>query len=144
MDSRLPVWELPASRVFHQQRQVWVHYAYTRYRKAYSKAFPEEVIADKVLSHAMNRRIAASKGFEYVRITPTSRGCNSSSGFSENWGAALHSTPDQIAANRRRGAFIQFADLSALMTMLDLKIGGGVMDAVNEGQKLACPRPAAG
>ena len=92
------------------------------------------------MSHAMNRRIAALKGFAYVRITPTSRGCNSSSGFSEQWGVTLHSLPDQIAANQRRGAFIQYADLSDLMLMLDLKLGGGVMDAVNEGQKLVRPR----
>ena len=39
----------------------------------YRRAFPEEAIADKVLSHAMNRRVAALKGFRYVRITPTSR-----------------------------------------------------------------------
>ncbi len=144
IDPRLPIWKLPASKVLHQRRQVWVHFAYTRYRKAYRKAFPDEVIADKVLSHVMNRRIAALKGFQYVRIIPTSRGCNSSSGFSENWGVALHSTPDQIAANGRRGAFIQYADLSDLMLMLDMKVGGGVMVAVNEGQKLVCPRTTEG
>jgi hypothetical protein len=144
IDLRLPVWELPASKVFHQARQVWVHIAYTRYRSAYRKALPEEFTADKVLSHVMNRRIAALKGFGYVRITPTSRGCNSSSGFSENWGVALHGTADQIAANRRRGAFIQYADLSDLMLMLDMKVGGGVMAAVNEGQKLVCPRTTEG
>ena len=66
--------------------------------------------------------------------------CNSSSAFSENWGVALHGTPGQMAANRRRGAFIQYADLSDLMLMLDMQLGGGVMDAVNEGQKLVRPR----
>lgn len=144
IDVQLPIWDLAASKVFHQQRQVWVHIAYTRYRHAYRKAFPEERLDDKVLSHVMNRRIAALKGFGYVRITPTSRGCNSSSGFSENWGVALNSTPDQITANRRRGAFIQYADLSDLMVMLDMKIGGGVMAAVNEGQRLVGPRPTEG
>lgn len=144
IDPRLPIWKLPASKVLHQHRQVWVHFAYTRYRKAYTKAFPDEVIADKVLSHVMNRRIVTLKGFQYVRIVPTSRGCNSSSGFSENWGVALHSTPDQIAANRKRGAFIQYADLSDLMLMLDMKVGGGIMAVVNEGQKLVCPRTIEG
>jgi hypothetical protein len=140
VDHRLPIWDLPASRVFHTHHQVWVHIAFTRYRHAYRKAFPAESIDGKVLSHAMNRRVAALKGFSYVRITLTSRRCNSSSAFSEEWGVALHGTPEQIAANRRRGAFIQYADLSELMVMLDLNIGGGVMGAVNEGQALVRPK----
>jgi hypothetical protein len=141
-DLRLPIWDLEASRVFHSRLQVWVHIAFTRYRIAYRAAFPTESIDRMVLSHAMNRRVAALKGFSYVRITPTSRRNNSSSAFSENWGVALHGTPEQMAANRRRGAFIQFADLSDLMLMLDLQLGGGVMAAVNEGQQLVRPRAA--
>ena len=142
IDPQLPIWELPSSSVLFQRRQVWVHSAFGGYRKAYKKAFPEEVIDGRILSHAMNRRTAALKGFAYVRITPTSRGCNSSSVFSEGWGVALHSTPEQMKANQRRGAFIQYADLSDLMVMLDIKVGGGVMAVVNEGQKLVRPRTA--
>ena len=142
IDSRLPIFEFPSSATFHLRRQVWVHIAFTRYRRAYRKAFPAEPIEGKVLSHLMNRRIAALKGFAYVRITPTSRGCNSSSGFSENWGVALYSKPAELASFQRRGAFIQYADLTDLMVMLDMKLGGGVMDAVNEGQKLVRPRIA--
>jgi hypothetical protein len=140
IDARLPIWELPASRLLHERRQVWVHIGFTRYRRAYSKAFPDEGIAGKVLSHALNRRMAALMGFNYVRITPNSRGCNSSSSYSKQWGVALHATPEQVAANRRRGAFIHYADLSALMVMMDISPGGGVMDAVNEAQALVRPR----
>ena len=140
IDPQLPIWELPSSNVFFQRRQVWVHSAFGGYRKAYKKAFPEENIDGRILSHAMNRRTAALKGFAYVRITPTSRGCNSSSAFSESWAVTLHSSPKQMEANRRRGAFIQYADLSDLMVMLDIKVGGGVMAVVNEGQKLVTPR----
>jgi hypothetical protein len=139
-DARLPIWELPESAVFHRRMQVWVDVAYTRYRQAYLRAFPSEEIESKILSHTMNRRVASLKGFQYVRITPTSRGSNSSSGFSEKWGVALHSQPEQMQANRNRGVFIQYADLSDLMLMLDIKLGGGVMTAVNEGQKLLTPR----
>jgi hypothetical protein len=140
IDPCLPIGDLEASRVFHARRQVWVHIAFTRYRNAYRTAFPTESIKGMVLSHAMNRRVAALKAFSYVRITPTSRRSNSSSAFSENWGVALHSTPEQMAANRKRGAFIQYADLADLMLMLDLQLGGGVMAAVNEGQQLVRPR----
>ncbi len=140
IDHSLPIWELERSRIFHMRWQVWVHIAFTRYRNAYRKAFPSEAIDGLVLSHAMNRCVAALKGFAYVRITPTSRRNNSSSAFSENWGVALHGTPEQIAANRRRGAFIQYADLSDLMLMLDMQLGGGVMAMVNEGQQLVRPR----
>jgi hypothetical protein len=140
IDEQLPIWDIPGSTILHERRQVWVHIGFTRYRRAYRKAFPDHPIEDKVLSHALNRRMAALMGFAYVRITPNSRGCNSSSAFSEQWGVSLHATPEQIAANKRRGAFIHYADLSALMVMMDMKLGGGVMDAVNEGQKLVSPR----
>jgi hypothetical protein len=140
IDTQLPIWELAASKVLHERRQVWVHIGFTQYRRAYRKAFPDHAIDGKVLSRALNRRMAALMGFAYVRITPNSRGCNSSSGFSEQWGVTLHAKPEQVATNRRRGASIHYADLAALMVMLDLKPGGGVMDAVNEGQKLLHPR----
>lgn len=140
-DPRFPIWDVEGCDMLHRPLQVWVDVAYTRYRRAYGRAFPDEVLGDRVLSHAMNRRVAALKGFQVVRLTPTTRGANSSSAFSENWGVALHSDPEQMAANRRRGAFIQYADLTELMLMLDLRLGGGVMDLVNEGQKLIRPRP---
>lgn len=140
IDRRFPIWDLPASRILHERPQVWVHIGFARYRRAYKKAFPDDAIDGKVLSHALNRRMAALMGFDYVRITPNSRGCNSSSGFSEQWGVTLHATPQQAAANRRRGAFIHYADLAALMVMLDMNPGGGIMDAVNEGQALVRPR----
>lgn len=139
-DLRLPIWDLAGADLLHKREQVWVDVAYTRYRQAYASAFPDEDLADRILSHAMNRRVAALKGFRYVRITPASRAANSSSAFSESWGAALHGSPAQVEANRRRGAYIQYADLTDLMLMLDLKLGGGVMDAVNEGQRLVRPR----
>ena len=137
-DDRFPIWDLVGSTVLHQSLQVWVDVSYTGYRRAYHRALPD--VGDQILSHAMNRRVAALKGFQFVRLTPTSRRANSSSAFSENWGVALHGDPAQMAANRRRGAFIQYADLTELMLLLDLNLGGGVMEAVNEGQRLIQPR----
>jgi hypothetical protein len=137
-DDRFPIWDLQGSTVFFQSLQVWVDVSYTCYRPAYHRALPD--VGDQILSHAMNRRVAALKGFKFVRLTPTSRRANSSSAFSENWGVALHGDPTQMAANRRRGAFIQYADLTDLMLLLDLNLGGGVMEAVNEGQRLTQPR----
>lgn len=140
IDRRYPIWDEPGSATFHRPLQVWVHIGYTCYRQAYRRAFPDECIKNMVLSHALNREVAALKGFEFVRITPTSRGANSSSAFSEGWAKDLHGDRDRMEANRRRGVFIQYADLTDLMLMLDMKLGGGVMDAVNEGQKLVRPR----
>lgn len=136
IDPLLPICDHPNAAVLHARQQVWVHIAFNRYRAAYRKAFPKEVIAGKVLSHAMNRRTAALKGFDYVRITPVSRGGNSSSSFSEQWGVSLHGSPAQLPTRRIRPPYIQYADLSDLMLMLDIKVGGGVMAAVNDGQKL--------
>lgn len=136
LDPSLPISKLPSSSVLHSPMQVWVHIRYSGYRRAYKKAFPCEDIDGKVLSHALNRRTADLLGFQYVRITPIARTSNSSSAFSEKWGVALHSTPAQIEANKKRSAFIRYADLAEIMLMMDIILGGGVMDAVNEGQKL--------
>lgn len=139
-DPCFPIWDEAGCDILHRPMQVWVDVNYTRYRRAYRSAFPDEQLGENILSHTMNRRVAVLKGFRFVRLTPTSRAANSSSAFSENWGVALHSMPGQMEANRRRGAFIQYADLTELMLMLDMRLGGGVMDAVNEGQWLIRPR----
>ena len=112
------------------------HGDYTGYRKAYKRAFPEEDITKKVINHILNRRIAKIKGYEYVRVSPTTRGVNSSSGYSENWGVNLKRKPDITKEEIRGGTYIQYADLCDLMVMMNIKVGGGVMDMVNEGQYL--------
>lgn len=91
----------------------------------------------------MNRRIATIKGFQYVRLTPTSRSANSSSAFSEKWGVSLWRKPTELASFKKRGMAIQYADLADLMLMLNMHLGGGIMDAVNASQKLILP-PAQG
>jgi len=142
VDPLLPISDHPNVGILYARKQVWVHIAFNRYRPAYRKAFPDENIDDEILSHAMNRRTAALKGFDFVRITPTSRANNSSSSFSENWAVTLHASERQQAVRRIRPPYIQYGDLSDLMLMLDMKLGGGVMDAVNEGQKLLEPKTA--
>jgi hypothetical protein len=139
-DPRFPIWDVDGSHILHSPLQVWADVAYTRYRPAYRKAFPEEDLGDQIISHSMNRRVAGLRGFRFVRLTPTSRAANSSSAFSEGWGVVLHSRSEPRAANQRRGAFIAYADLTELMLMLDIRLGGGVMDVVNEGQRLIRPR----
>jgi hypothetical protein len=136
IDPLLPINDHPNSRILHAGRQVWVHIGFTRYRDAYRKAIPEEDIKGRVLSHAINRRTAALKGFEYVRITPVSRAGNSSSSFSEKWAVELHGSARAIENRRLRPPHIQYGDLCDLMLMLDMRLGGGVMEAVNAGQKL--------
>jgi hypothetical protein len=135
-DPRFPVWAMAGSDILHQPLQLWVDVTYTRYRQAWRTAFPDPALGDQVLSHAMNRRVARLKGFRFVRLTPTSRSANSSAAFSERWAVALHGRPTQSAANLRRGAAIQYADVTDLMLMLNLRVGGGVMDRVNEGRAL--------
>ena len=139
-DERFPIWDFEKSHILHQRMQVWVDVSYGNYRPAYSRAFPAENIKGLILSHCMNRSVAEMKGFQFVRLTPTTNAANVSSAFSEQWAFALHSEKKQMAANLRRGAFIQYADLTDLMLLLDLRLGGGVMEAVNEGQRLIQPR----
>jgi hypothetical protein len=63
-DPRFPIWDVDGSHVLRQQMQVWVDVTYTRYRRAYRAAFPDEELGDRIVSHAMNRRIAALQGFQ--------------------------------------------------------------------------------
>lgn len=137
---RLPIWEEPGAAVYFAPLQLWVDVAYSRYRSAYRKAFPGEVIASRIVSHAMNRRTAAAKGCRFVRATLTSRGNNSSSAYSEEWAVERHASDTREMAAKRQGAFIQYADLTDLLLMADLRLGGGVMELVNEGQKLVLAR----
>ncbi|MCX5903467.1 MAG: hypothetical protein NTV89_08345 [Proteobacteria bacterium] len=137
INTKLAVWKLPESKVLHQTLQVWVHVDYKGYRKAYIKAFPDEDISSLILDHIQNRKMVKVMGFNYTRIIPVSRGANSSSGaLSEQWGIKYHSTPQMRKINSEKKSFIQYADLSSLVKMLNIKTGGGVMDAVNEAQKL--------
>jgi hypothetical protein len=136
IDPLLRISDHPNAGIFHARQQVWVHVAYSPYRAAYKRAFPDKNIDDLILSHAMNRVTAVHKGFDFVRITLASRAANSSSSFSEQWAVELHGSPEKVATRRIRPPYIQYADLSDLMLMLDIKLGGGVMDTVNEGQKL--------
>jgi hypothetical protein len=136
IDPLLPIRDHPNAGIFHARQQVWVHVTYAPYRPAYKRAFPDENLNGPILSHAMNRKTAAHKGFDFVRITPVTRVANSSSSFSERWAVKRHEPKEPVVARRTGPPFIQYADLSDLMLMLDIKLGGGVMDAVNEGQKL--------
>jgi len=134
---KLAVWKLPEAKRLHQTLQVWVHVDYRGYRKAYIKAFPNEDITLLILDHIQNRKMAKVMGFNYVRILPISREANSSSGsLCEQWGIKYHSTPRMRKINSEKNSFIQYADLSCLVKMLNINTGGGVMDAVNEAHKL--------
>ncbi|MEQ9330224.1 hypothetical protein [Thalassobaculum sp.] len=139
VDRSLPIWDLPGSEIFHRSLQVWVDISYTRYRAAYRRAYPEEDISSRIISHAMNRRTAALKGYRFVRVTSASRASNSSSAFTENWAVDFHGRA-RDPEKARGGASIQYADLCDLMLMLDLRLGGGVMELVNQGQELVRPR----
>lgn len=137
INTKLAVWKLPESRILHQVFQVWVHVDYKGYRKAYRKAFPAENISSLILDHIPNRKMAKVMGFNYVRIIPISRRANSSSGsLCEQWGVKYQNTPRMRKINSDKKSFIQYADIACLVKMLNIKTGGGVMDAVNEGQKL--------
>ena len=140
IDPLLPISDHPNAGIFHARQQVWVHVAYKPYRPAYKRAFPDENIDGLILSHTVNRDTAAHKGFDFVRLTSVSGVANVSSAFSEQWAKELHKPKQPVVARRTGPPFIQYADLSDLMLMLDMMLGGGVMDAVNEGQKLLKPK----
>src|SRR3954468_3123415 len=101
IDPSLPISDHPNAGIFHARRQVWVHVAYKPYRPAYKRAFPDENIDGRILSHAMNRDTAVFKGFDFVRLTPVSGIANVSSAFSEQWAKELHNPKQPVVARRR-------------------------------------------
>ncbi len=136
-DTRLPIWQLPAAAVLHDPRQLWVHVDYTGYRRAYIQAFPDTDLADFVIDHVMNRRVARLKGFKYLRVVPVTRAVNSShGGLSEKWAVDYHSSPRMIEINRESKAVVQCADLSDIVKMINMEGGGSFMGIVNDAQKL--------
>lgn len=134
-DLRLPIFEHPNVDALFLPLQVWVSPGYTRYRKAWRRAFGDDAIKGKVLHHVFNRRMAKLRGLGFIRLAPVSRSANSSSAFTEGWGVALH-TPDYVARLNARGLRIQYADLGSLMVMLDFNLGGGVQEVFRLGQNL--------
>ena len=134
-DLRLPIWKLPSVGVLFEPLQVWVSPKYTRYRNAYVRAHGREAVSGKVLAHVYNRRMALLRGYGFVRLVPVSRRANSSASFAEQWGVEL-AAADLGARRRERGLRIQYADLSDLLVMLDVSLGGGVQEAFRVGQNL--------
>lgn len=130
----LKVWTHPKSSVLNSVNQLWVRPKYSGYRKAFRMAFPDDIPNKRVIHHVMNRRYATLHGFEYVRVVAVSRSANSSSGHSENWGVTL--TKDGTLRSRRGEAAIAYADLADMMSMLEMPIGGGIMDTVREAAEL--------
>src|SRR5947208_13661359 len=57
-DERYPIFGLKGSSILHSKMQVWVYVTYTRYRQAYRRAFPDDDVKERILSHAMNRSMA--------------------------------------------------------------------------------------
>lgn len=135
--SNLKIWKHSNADVLNSRHQLWVKPKYGGYRRAYRLAFPGADISGKVIHHVMNRRYAVLHGFDYVRVLPISRSNNSSSGFSENWGVEL--TRDGTLKSRKGVERIGYADLVHLMSMLDMPIGGGVMENVRVATELLKP-----
>ena len=132
-DPGLPVWDLPAATIFHAPVQLWIHVDSQRYRPLFAKAFPEIEIAGKVIDHVTNRHVARAKGFSYVRLVAISRAANRSSGsISEKWAIDYHESAHMQEQHRKSKARVQYADVADLAKMLDIAVGGGVMDQLNE------------
>lgn len=130
---KLPIWKIKGVEILHSPRQVWVHVNYTNYRKAYSKALPEQDIANLVIDHIMNRRVARLKGFEFLRVIPISRPANSSSGnVTEKYGFAYHSSERMKQLNSQNQPFIQYCDKADIVKMLNINTGGKVQEGINE------------
>jgi len=133
LNSKLRIWKIKESEIFHNPKQVWVHVNYANYRKAYNKAFPEMDLTNLVIDHIMNRRVARLKGFDYLMVIPISRAANSSSGnVTEKYGFAFHSTDHMKQVNNHNLPFIQYCDKADIVKMLNINTGGNIQDGIND------------
>ena len=138
MDLRYPIVAQPNFNRIHQDLQVWVRTRYTRYRRAFQALQPNVAVDGLVLHHIVNRRYAAKCGFDYIRLVPVRRATNSSSAYSEDWGVNLDvkGVPGFFEKHRLRGYRIKYADLTDLLAIMDIEIGGGFMEVVRLAQDL--------
>ena len=137
VDPRLPVWDLPEASILHERMQLWVHVDGRRYRPQFAKAFSDIDILGKDIDHVMNRHVARLKGFHYVRVVGISRAANRSSGaISEKWAIDYHGSEEMQRRHRESKARVQYADIADLAKMLNIAVGGGVMDQLNDVQHL--------
>jgi hypothetical protein len=136
-DFRLPIWNEPNVERIHEQLQVWVRTKYSRYRYAFRQLRPDVQIDGKVLHHIINRRYAKKCGFEYIRLAPIRRETNSSSAFSEDWGVNLEGwSPGYFDKQKARGYRVKYAGTDAILAMMDVELGGGIMDVARLAQDL--------
>jgi len=133
LNNKLPLWKLPESEILHRKKQVWVHVDYPGYRAAYINACPEEGVNGFVLDHILNRRIARLKGYNYLRIVKVTKSVNTSSGgVTEKYGFDYHSTDHMKKINSQSQAFIEYADVTAVVKMLNKKTGGKFQDIIRD------------
>ncbi|WP_141400576.1 hypothetical protein [Magnetospirillum sp. 15-1] len=138
-DRNLRVWNNPASNIYFQERQVWVHVDYHGYRRAYKKAMPSDNIDKFVLSHTMGRPMARILGFNYIRLTPVTKKANTSSILSEIQGCRRYADPKFYKKLLEAKPRILYADTTEMLLMLDIMIGGNFAEEAYWAEYLFAP-----
>ena len=133
--NELPVWKHSRSNLIIEAKQIWIHVNCNNYRKIYLSEFVNTSKSD-VIDHLMNRRLARSLGYNYIRLLHVSRNVNSSSGRGgeslavENLEIGIRINPDINSSE------VVYADPMDLLKMLDIKVGGFGLDAVRDNHYL--------
>ena len=129
----LGIWEMERSFLLTYHTQLWVHVDYRSYRRLYLASFGN-VMEDSthVVDHIMNRKLARSLGYYYVRLLHISRSSNSSAG---RGGETLANTslPTSLSLNPDiNECEITYADPMDLMKMMNMNVGGFGLQTVAE------------
>lgn len=135
--NHLPVWQHERSYWLNYSQQLWVDVDYRNYRKTYQQVF-SDVIEDTVyvVDHIMNRKLARSLDYRFVRLLHISRKSNSSGGrggetyANTNLPISLRVNPEANASE------IVYADPMDLAKMLNIKVGGFGLEAVRDNHHL--------
>lgn len=137
-DLDLPVWDMEVAAILHSNPQVWVDVDYTRYRNAYSAAFPDLDLSGFVVDHITNRRRARTVGWKYVRLCHMTNAVNVSSGQgSERLGVEFAGGD---SGSGMRWGHIRYADVADLAKMLGIQMGGVPLNALRDAMPLFEPR----
>lgn len=131
--NELGVWKHERSYVLNCHTQVWVDVDYRNYRKVYQTVFEKTIKEESyVVDHIMNRKLARTLGYKYVRLLHISRASNSSGGRGgETY--ANKNIPTSLSVNPEiNTSDIVYADPMDLLKMLNVKVGGFGLDAVRD------------
>lgn len=119
------VWNQPRSFYINNEKQLWVHVDFKKYRSVYESVFPEIDLTKKIhIDHLMNRRQARLFDFKFIRLLHVDNVTNTISGLNvEKKAIDMHGDIEGLKELDKHQQ-IEYADVFVLTKILNFKTGG--------------------